>query len=201
LGGPCVAGVVLAAGSSSRLGRNKLLLELGGESLVRRAVRTTLAAHLGPTIVVLGHEAELVRSELAGLACDVVVNADHARGAGSSLRCGVARASQTRAESLVLTLADMPLVTPAMLQGLVRCSRETGAPLVVSRYGDVQAPPHLFTRRLFTELLASDDENGARAVVRRHSAETRVLEWPAPALKDLDVNDDYDQLRSSFAAH
>ena len=90
---PAVAGVVLAAGSSSRLGRNKLLLDLGGESVVRRAVRATLEAGLDPAIVVVGHEAEHVRKELAGLSCDVVFNPEHARGAGSSLRCGVTRAS------------------------------------------------------------------------------------------------------------
>ena len=71
------AGVVLAAGSSTRMGENKLLLPLGGETVVRRAVRTAVEAALDPIIVVLGHEPERVRAALAGLPCRTVVNPDH----------------------------------------------------------------------------------------------------------------------------
>ena len=85
-----VAGVVLAAGSSSRLGRNKLLLDVGGEALVRRTVRRAVAAGLDPVVVVVGHEAERVTAELAGVPCRLVVNPDHASGQSSSLQAGIA---------------------------------------------------------------------------------------------------------------
>src|SRR5260370_9726662 len=71
-----VAGVILAAGASRRMGRNKMLLELEGESLVRRAARRALAAALAPVVVVLGHEADRVRAALEGLPLDVPVNPD-----------------------------------------------------------------------------------------------------------------------------
>ncbi len=193
---PAVAGVLLAAGSSVRLGRNKLLLELGGETVVRRAARVAVEAGLDPVVVVLGHEAERVREELNGLPCVVVVNPDHTRGAGTSVRTGVARVSETKADALVLILADMPLVTADMIAALVGRRRETGAPLVVSRYGDTQAPPSLFERSLFPELLASDDKSCAKPVIRRHAAEAVALEWPADALRDLDVAEDYEQIRA-----
>ena len=167
-----VAGVVLAAGSSVRLGRNKLLLDLGGETVVRRAARAAIEAGLDPVIVVLGHEAGRVREELLeGLPCVVVLNPEHARGAGTSVRAGVAHASETKAEALVLILADMPLVTAGMIATLVARRRDTGALLVVSRYGETQAPPNLFDRSLFGELLASDDTSCAKPVIRRHAAE------------------------------
>jgi molybdenum cofactor cytidylyltransferase len=195
---PPVAAVVLAAGASTRLGRNKLLLDLGGESVVRRAVRTAIEARLDPVIVVLGHEAERVREELVGLRCEVIVNPDHARGAGTSLRAGVARVAATGAEALVLMLADMPLVTAEMLATLVLRRRETRAPLVVSHYGDTQAPPNLFSRSLFDELLASDDKKCAKPVIRRHSDEAVAAQWPPEALKDLDVAADYEALRTQL---
>jgi molybdenum cofactor cytidylyltransferase len=191
--------VVLAAGSSSRLGRNKLLLDLGGETVVRRAVRAGIQAGLDPVIVVLGHEAGRVRGELEGLPCVVVVNPDHPRGAGTSVRAGVARASETNAEALVLMLADMPLVTAEMIATLVARRRETRARLVVSRYGETQAPPSLFDRSLFGELLASDDKSCAKPVIRRHTAEAVAVEWPPEALQDLDLPADYDQLRARMA--
>jgi molybdenum cofactor cytidylyltransferase len=194
-----VAGVVLAAGSSVRLGRNKLLLDLGGETIVRRAVRAAIGAGLDPVIVVLGHEAERVREELEGLPCVVVVNPDHPRGAGTSVRAGVARASETKAEALVLILADMPLVTAEMIATLVARRRETRAQLIVSRYGETQAPPSLFDRSLFGELLASDDTSCAKPVIRRHAGEAVAVEWPLEALQDLDVAADYEQLRARMA--
>ncbi|HEY5676319.1 MAG TPA: NTP transferase domain-containing protein, partial [Myxococcales bacterium] len=74
-----IAGVVLAAGLSSRMGTNKMLLQLGGTSLVRRAVSTALSAGLDPVVVVLGHQGERVRAELGGLPCTAVENAEYAR--------------------------------------------------------------------------------------------------------------------------
>ena len=75
-----IAGVVLAAGSSARMGTNKLLLELGGELVIRRAVRRTLEAGLDPALVVLGHDADKIRGALAGLPCRPVLNPDWADG-------------------------------------------------------------------------------------------------------------------------
>ncbi len=190
--------MVLAAGSSTRMGRNKLLLDLGGETVVRRAVRSALEAGLEPVIVVLGHEAEGVGAQLAGLACSTVLNLDHAKGLGTSLHAGVARAAQ--ASALILILADMPFVTPSMLETLVERYRATGAPIVASRYGDVPAPPNLFDRSLFSELLATDDEHGARHVIRRHEERAVLVAWPAEALRDLDVAEDYAQASAQLAA-
>jgi molybdenum cofactor cytidylyltransferase len=193
-----VAAVVLAAGSSTRMGQNKLFLDIGGETLVRRAVRAAALARLAPVIVVLGHEADRVRAELAGLPCVLVVNPDHARGVGTSLQVGVARAA-TEALALVVVLADMPFVTVSMLETLVERYRASGAPLVVSRYGEVEAPPNLFDRSLFAELLLTDGERGARQVVRRHKHEAVVAAWPEQALRDIDVPSDYEDIRAYLA--
>lgn len=179
---PRVAGIVLAAGSSVRMGRNKLLLELAGESVVRRAVRGALAV-LDPVVVVLGHEADRVRRELAGLRCRVVLNPGHDRGMDTSVRAGLA-ALRADTPAVVVLLADMPLVTPAMLAGLIERFDATGAPLVISRYGDAIAPPHLYTQSLFAELA---EAGSGKTVIERHRAEAEVLGWPAAAMADLDV--------------
>jgi len=85
-----VAGVVLAAGTSSRMGENKLLFRVEGETLVRRAVQTALSAGLEPVIVVLGHEAERAIAELSGLEIEPVFNDEYARGIHTSLKTGIA---------------------------------------------------------------------------------------------------------------
>ncbi len=193
-----VAGLVLAAGSSSRMGRNKLLLELGGETVIRRAVRAAVDGGLDPVVVVLGHEAERVRAELSGLPCRPVLNPDHARGVGTSLQTGVAQVAASAA-AIVVILADMPFVTASMLAAVVGQYRATGAPVVVSRYGETEAPPTLFDRCLFAELLSITGEGLARPVARRHEQEAAVVAWPAEALRDLDVAGDYQDVRALLA--
>jgi molybdenum cofactor cytidylyltransferase len=192
-----VAAVVLAAGSSSRMGRNKLLLPLDGETMVRRAARTAVAA-TDRVVVVIGHDAARVRAELDGLACAVVMNPDHARGTGTSVHAGVRAAAG--ADAVVVVLADMPFVTTDMIAALVGRYRATGAPLVVSHYGDVQAPPTLYDRSLFAELLAIDDERGAKQVARRHEDEAEVVAWPESALQDVDSPADYEKVIASDPA-
>jgi molybdenum cofactor cytidylyltransferase len=192
-----VAAVVLAAGSSSRMGRNKLLLEVGGETLVRRAVRAALAAGLDPVIVVLGHEAERVAVELDGLPCQSVLNPDHAQGVRTSLQTGVRQAAGL-ASALVVILADMPHVDAGMLATLVQRYRARPVPLVVSQYGAVDAPPMLYDRALFDELLSVPDDRCGKAVVRRHRAEAEVVHWPEAALQDIDLAEDYEALQAQL---
>jgi molybdenum cofactor cytidylyltransferase len=195
---PAVAGVLLAAGSSSRMGSNKLLLEMGGESIVRRAARRALAAGLDPLIVVLGHQAELSGDQLRGLPCSPLINTDYEKGIASSLRTGVAGLPATVAAAVVL-LADMPLVTVEMLAAIVARYRGTGCRLVISDYQGVTAPPMLYDRALFDELLAGGDGRRGRQVVKRHRDEAQVLSWPAAALADLDVPEDVERVRLQFA--
>lgn len=192
-----VAAIVLAAGASTRMGRNKLLLDVAGESLVRRAVRAAIEGGVDEVVVVLGHDEQRVRAELDGLACVPVVNPDHAEGAGTSVRTGVRRAFG--ADAVMVVLADMPFVTAEMIATLARRYRASRAPLVVSHYGDVQAPPTLYDRALFEELLAIPGERCAKQVVKRHEAEAEVVTWPAAALRDIDVPADYDGVRAELA--
>jgi len=200
-----VAGIVLAAGSSTRMGANKLLLELDGEAVVRRAARTASAAGLDPVVVVTGHEHEAVTAQLHGLGVSAVNNAEHAKGTHTSVAAGVASVPDDCAAAVVV-LADMPFVTPAMLRevvaryGVVRRDRSR-PPLVVSRYGgDVTAPPILYDRALFGELATMDSRCG-RAVVRRHLYEAVLVDWPADAARDLDRPADYERALEEAAAH
>jgi molybdenum cofactor cytidylyltransferase len=186
-----IAGVVLAAGTSSRMGQNKLFISLQGETVLRRAVRTALAAGLDPVLVVLGHESERALGELAGLRCIPVVNQDYARGINTSLRTGIAAVPHESRAALVM-LADMPFVTEPMLSTLIERYQSAGAPLVVSNYEGVDAPPMLYDSSLFEELRALDGEGCGKKVVKRHRSEGLEVRWPKTALQDLDVPADVD---------
>ncbi len=190
-----VAGVLLAAGTSSRMGRNKLFLRLGGTSVLRRAVATAREAGLDPVLVVLGHESDRALAELEGLSCTPVLNQEYASGMNTSVRAGIS-AVPADATGAVLMLADMPFVTAGMLRSLVDRYRAGEEPLVVSTYGEVLAPPILYGRPLFGELRALDGDGCGKRVVKAHRAEAIEVEWPPSALTDLDVPDDLERVRT-----
>ncbi|HEX9049396.1 MAG TPA: nucleotidyltransferase family protein [Anaeromyxobacter sp.] len=189
-----VAGIVLAAGRSTRMRVNKLLLRVEGDTLVRRAARVALEAGLEPVVVVLGHDADLVARDLEGLPCASVVNPRHALGLATSLDAGIAAVPADAAAAVVL-LADMPLVTAPMIRTLLDRHRDTGAALVASRYGAVVAPPALYARAVFGELRGGEGEGRGREVLARHASEVAWADWPAEALADVDEAADLEQAR------
>ncbi len=177
---------VLAAGRSARMGEDKLLLDLGGAPLLRRAARTALDAAIGPVLVVLAAGADRARAALDGLGCEIVTNPDPARGMNSSLACGVA-AVPAGAAAVVVALADMPLVAPAMIRALADRFRGTSAPIVASRYGEVLAPPVLYAPRLFGDLASGGAGDGrGRQLVRAAGGAAAICDWPAEGLVDVD---------------
>jgi molybdenum cofactor cytidylyltransferase len=192
-----VAGLLLAAGTSSRMGVNKLLLTIGGQSLLRRAALHGVEAGLSPLYVVLGHEAERARRALDDIACEIVLNRDYEQGITSSLTTGVA-ALAAHVPAVVVMLADMPHAGAPMIASLVARYRSTSAPLIVSDYDGVNAPPVLYDRSLFAELRTLTGDGGCgRQVVARHLAEAEVLRWPASAIADIDVPEDFERIRGT----
>lgn len=192
-----IAGIVLAAGASRRMGpsTNKLLLEIGGEPMVRRVVRRAIDATLDPVVVVLGHEPERVRAALVGLPCAFVTNADYTGPTSGSLHAGL-RTLDASVAGAVVMLGDMVRVTTEMVLALRDGPRDSPAPLAVSRYGaeGVLAPPLLFRRALWPELLAWTGEGCGKAVVKAHLAEAIVFDWPPEALRDVDTPADFEEL-------
>lgn len=188
-----MAGLILAAGSSARLGTDKRLVELGGEPLLRRAARRALAAGLSPVIAVLGPEGDPAAEALDGLPLVRVSNPRPAEGMPSSLRAGLAAVPDDCAGVVVL-LPDMPLVTVSMLSELVSRFGAGRAPLVITLYGTTPAPPTLYARALFPALAAAAE--GGREVVRAHRHEAVVVRQPAELLVDVDLPEDLERLRA-----
>src|SRR5262249_37257658 len=143
-----VSAVVLAAGASTRMGTPKLLLPLGGESLVRRTVREGSAAGFEGVVVIVGHEPVRVLAARDGLALRHVVNADYMEGMGSSFRAAI-EALCGASEAAMFALADQPFVTSREYRLVLDTYRQTHAGIVSVRYGNVTAPPHLFSNAFF----------------------------------------------------
>ena len=177
------------------MGKNKLFLEIDGETVLRRSVRTAAAAGLDPVLVALGYESDRARAELEGLPCLSLINPRYAEGMSTSLSAAISALPERPAAAVVM-LADMLFVTTAMLRELV--SRWRGEPLVVSLFGDVVAPPILYARSLFPELCALDGDSCGKRVIKRHRAQAAEVRWPRFALQDLDVPGDLERVRAEL---
>jgi molybdenum cofactor cytidylyltransferase len=169
-----VGGVVLAAGSSSRLGRPKQLLRHEGSTLVRRTAEAAVAAGLAPVVAVLGAHPEAVGAELAGLPVHPVLNPDWAEGMGLSLRVGL-RALPPEVDAALVVLCDQLRVDAAHLRALVDTFARTRAPIVASGYAGARGVPALFSRALFAELEALAPGEGARRIISREPARVQEV--------------------------
>ncbi|HZU04391.1 MAG TPA: nucleotidyltransferase family protein [Chloroflexota bacterium] len=189
-----VAGILLAAGQSTRLGQPKQLLPYRGRSLLRHAAEVGLAAGLAPLIVVIGAAAPAMRRELEGLAVQVVENPRYAEGQSTSLRAGVAALPPGTA-AVVILLVDMPAVDAEVIARLVEAWRATAAPIVRPAYAGQPGHPVLFAAPLLPELAAVQGDEGGRAVLRRHAATTHLVPVATPGvLQDIDTWEAYRSL-------
>jgi molybdenum cofactor cytidylyltransferase len=190
-----VSGVVLAAGASTRMGTQKLLLPFGDEPLLRRAVRQVCAAGFDDVLVVLGSEYEAALAALEGMPVRHAVNLEFASGMGSSFRVAVEHLPDSAAA--MFALADQPFVTANEYRTVLDAYRQYAPAIVSVRYGEVMAPPHLFEREIFPELARL--QHGARSVLQRHLERTMVLQFPPELLVDIDTPEDYELAKSRWS--
>ncbi len=190
-----VGAVLLAAGSSSRMGRPKQTLQYRGESLLRGAALAALGAGCRPVVVVTGANAELSRRELDGLEVREVLNPLWETGMASSIRAGVEAliSADPNAAAAVLLLCDQPHVTADVISELVAAHRATGSPVVACEYGGSFGVPALFASSLFAELARLEGAAGAKQVIKRHAAEAHFLPFPGGEV-DVDTPGDLSRL-------
>ncbi|NLG72554.1 MAG: putative selenium-dependent hydroxylase accessory protein YqeC [Chloroflexi bacterium] len=192
------AGIILAAGGASRLGKPKQLLEWKGEPFVRAVARTALEAGLAPVIVVTGAAADEVQQALSDLPVQFVHNPDWESGQGSSVATG-ARSLPPECGAAVYLLSDQPQIPAALVRSLVELHSRTLAPLTAPLADGRRANPVLFDRVTFGELQQLSGETGGRSLFARYRPEW--LPWhDASILLDVDTEQDYQRLLESDAA-
>lgn len=186
--GDGVAGIVLAGGTGSRLGRTKQLLPVGGRPMLQHVVDTAIA-ELDHVVVVLGHDANRVARALQlRLGVRTVVNPHFADGQSTSLAVGLAAVSG--AEAAVVLLGDEPGVQPAAVRTVVDAYRTTSGPVIQATYGGRPGHPVLLGRTVWASLGAVQGDCGARAVLRRHPGWVVAVEL-GTAPVDVDTWEDY----------
>lgn len=189
------AGLVLAAGSSRRMGRPKQLLPLGGRPLLELVVAAANESSLDEVVVVLGSSAGQVRAGVDFGRARVVVNPDHASGLGSSLRAGLASLGAGVDRALVI-LGDQPAVSGALFDRLLDLQSISGLPAAALAFGDLLHPPVVLERSLFGDLAGLEGDVGFRALIRGRPELVAALpaETDGRHPIDLDSAEDYERM-------
>lgn len=201
-----VVGVVLAAGLSRRMGEPKQLLNVVGQPLVRYAARAMLDAEpVGGVLVVTppGELGSRVRAALDGLPLSFTECLQPELGLSYSFRAAI-EALPPGTPAASFALGDMPLVTAAMHRAVLDAwaasgENSSGAPLVLARFGEVRAPPHLFRADLFGGF-GQEGDHGPRDLIRDYAARAVWVDLPPAALQDLDTPGDLPRVEAALLA-
>jgi molybdenum cofactor cytidylyltransferase len=188
-----IAGIVLAAGLSARMGRPKQLLDWGGRPLVRHVASMALESRLDRVLVVISPAIPGLAAALDGLPLTLVEQPDPARGQGSSLALGVA-ALPAGTQAAMILLGDQPLIDAAVINRLLEAARASERTIVAPLIAGRRANPVLFKARWLPALAALAGNQGARQIIAANQDELLLVPLAASAA-DIDTEEDYQRLR------
>lgn len=186
--------IILAAGSSSRLGQPKQLLQVEGQSLIRRLVSEAVKS-VATVVVVTGSGHEAIAAELKEDAVLIVENKSWGKGIGGSINIGMGFLKSLNKDitTVILSVCDQPFVNAALFDEMILLQKTSGKNIVACSYADTTGTPVLFEKRYFDELQDLAEKEGAKQLVRRHRKDLALLPFEQGAI-DIDTTDDYTAL-------
>jgi molybdenum cofactor cytidylyltransferase len=195
--GSSISGVVLAAGTSSRMGTAKQLLQIDGRPLVQHVLDNVHDSEVGEIVLVLGHCADAIKSQLELHDVTVVLNGNYRQGMGSSLKAGLSSVDP-KTEAALMILADQPFVRPVTFDELIAEHARARAEIVIPTFRGFRGNPVLLDRSVFPEVVGLSGDIGCRAIFGEHL--DGIVKLPvedAGVLIDIDQQSDYESLRSA----
>jgi len=184
--------ILLAAGSSSRMGQSKQLLLIENEPLLLRSTKAALASSFETVVVVLGAQEREHRSVIAHLPIQIVLNQNWEDGMGSSLKKGLLHLLniQPETQAIMIMVCDQPLLTSSHLDKIIAVYKQAQISIVASHYADSAGVPALFDKSVFSELLNIDDNHGAKKVINKHPEMLALVDFNGGEI-DLDTLNEY----------
>ena len=188
--------VILAAGTSSRLGSPKQLLTYKGKTLLRHAADTALGTGCHSVYTILGANIELLKEELKDKPVMIIENKLWKEGIASSIRCALENIAgiDQGPECIIFMVCDQPYITSSLLVSLLEKRIETGIPIVGSRYADKTGTPALFDKSFFPLLLGLKGDSGAGKLISQYPKKTATIPFPE-GITDIDTAEDYEILK------
>ncbi|MEE8186919.1 MAG: nucleotidyltransferase family protein [Nitrososphaerales archaeon] len=184
--------IVLAAGESRRFGRNKLLAGYGSDTIVSKVVKTCHASQADEVVVVLGHDAEAIRSVIDE-SCKVVINENYHLGQSSSVKVGLNSCSKY-SEAVLFHPADVALISPTDINVVLDSYQSSAGSIVIASYQGKPGHPILFDKSIFDELAEiTEIGHGLKAILRKHESNLTKVEATKEVLIDIDTFADYEK--------
>ncbi|MGA7711716.1 MAG: nucleotidyltransferase family protein [Rhizomicrobium sp.] len=186
-----IGAVVLAAGSSSRMGADKLLLPLAGKPLVRHAVEAAAKSRATPVMVVIGHAGAQIAAALGGLDVCFVENKEFSEGLSTSLVCGL-KTLPMECHGAAILLGDMPFVAPHLIDALIAAFDPAhGRSICIPTFQGRRGNPVVWARELFPEIMALQGDAGAKRLIGAHAKLVCEVEAADDGvLFDIDTRED-----------
>lgn len=190
-----IGAIILAAGSSSRLGQSKQKVKHRGVSLLEHTTRCALDSHADHVLVVLGSKADEHKEIISSLPLETITNTGWEKGMGNSLKAGLKQLIEKHPESdaVLVLVCDQPFLTPQHLNALIREFKIHKSGIVASLYGAIGVPA-LFAKSYFNELLALDDAEGAKKILAGNKANLTTIPFPLGEV-DIDTPADLSKLQ------
>ena len=187
-----IAGIILAAGGSTRFGQPKQLLEYRGKPFIRIVAETALSASLNPVIVVIGAHGDSSALALEGLNVQIVQNMEWQKGQSTSILAGLKKLPE-KVGGAIFLLVDQPQITSSVLRSLMEKHFEELPPVLAPYVLDRRANPVLFDRVTFEDLRNLKGDQGGRAIFSQH--QPAYMDWADDRLLlDVDSPEDYQHL-------
>lgn len=193
--------LILAAGSSSRMGQSKQLLTIDGEALLSKSIKVAIAAQAQTILVVLGANEPAHRNAIKDLPVTIVSNPGWRNGIGSSLKAGITylQSMFPGTEAVVIMVCDQPCLTSEHLIKIISVYKTADSSIIASRYSGTAGIPALFRKVHYDELLAVNDEEGAKKIIQKNWKSVIEIDFPDGAT-DLDTPADLKRFTKSKAA-
>ena len=188
--------LILAAGSSSRLGEPKQLLLYDSKPLLQHAIDIVLETDKGPAVTVLGANAGVIMQQVSLPGGNIIINDNWQEGMGSTISFGLHRLCDLYPQStaIIIIVCDQPLITSALLNQLIETHQEKQKRIVACAYGNTLGTPVLFDRRFFIDLLQFKGHEGAKRIIYQYEAEVAAVDFPGGNI-DIDTAADYEKLK------
>ena len=188
--------ILLAAGSSSRLGRPKQLIEFQGKKLIKKAIDEAQKSKTDSLVVVLGWNPELIKTGFDSGQTSCVINESWEDGMASSMQSGLRfLLEKEQLDQVILMLVDQPYVESNLLDRLILEKERTRKGIVACAYFETSGVPAIFDQKYFEELLKLKGSDGAKKVILRNKADVFELDFPQGAV-DLDTEEDLKRLEN-----
>jgi molybdenum cofactor cytidylyltransferase len=191
--------IILAAGSSTRLGQPKQLLEFQGTTLIQRIAQNAVNAVNKPVVVMLGANFSLIHAHLTHLPVHIVYNPDWLHGMTSSIRKGLMAllSFSPETEGVIFAVCDQPYITADLFLEMIAAGSKSPKSIIACLYNHIPGTPVLFKKDYFDALLALKDSEGARKIILSHPESVETVPFPL-GIFDVDTMQDYVALQNKL---